>query len=341
MVMVAMATDVKKNPAEAYLAKYAESAVIEMHRSQVPASITLAQAILESGYGRSELAIKANNHFGIHANSTWKGDIYSGTDAGVPTDFRKYDSVLESYHDHSLFLKQPRYSDLYKLRITDYKGWAKGLQKAGYAQDPEYSKKLIRIIEQYELYKYDEMVPEDFTPVFQSSEEPVIQEQEQAQEKEQPRSRRERRKERVEKKSDHVVKLPEPVQEVQLKEVRKYGVYRYNLSRQMFSSNGVAFVYSIEGETYESIAKQYNLFVRELLRYNDLKMPRELEPGTIVYLAPKKLKVAGKPGIYVAEKGVTLWDVSQKFAIKLKRLCKINDYDRDHVLREGDEVILD
>ncbi len=127
-----------------------------MNKYRVPASITLAQGLLESGAGCSELARKSNNHFGIKCHSGWSGrKVYHDDDARGEC-FRAYREVKDSYEDHSKFLKSgSRYAFLFKLRITDYRGWAKGLKKAGYATDHSYANRLITIIEDYDLYKYD------------------------------------------------------------------------------------------------------------------------------------------------------------------------------------------
>lgn len=139
-----------------YIKQYSSLAVDQMNRYKIPASITLAQGLLESGAGQSVLARKSNNHFGIKCHNTWRGrKVYHDDDARDEC-FRAYRKVEESYEDHSKFLTQgARYAFLFKLKITDYKGWARGLKKAGYATDPSYANRLITIIEDYDLYKYD------------------------------------------------------------------------------------------------------------------------------------------------------------------------------------------
>ena len=299
----------QKALADAYLEKYAQMAVEEMHRSGVPASITLAQGMLESSYGRSELAVKANNHFGIQCHSDWKGKRYEHMDAGELRQFRKYKSVLDSYADHSDFLAGgKRYSSLFELEITDYKGWAYGLKKAGYAEDPEYAVKLIRVVEMYGLDKYDllqEVVasgagePERTAPVV------VVAVQE-----EQPLTERQRR------------------------------TYRYNLTREMYSQNGVPFIYAYEGERYSDIARQYGLFLREMLSFNDASEDCELPCGAVVYLQAKKRKAAKEYEEYVVEEGMGMREISQKFAVKLKKLYRMNDVDEEFVPQVGDTIRL-
>jgi len=145
-----------------YIRKYAPLAVLEMHEYKIPASITLAQGILESGNGRSNLAAKSNNHFGIKCHTGWKGKRVYHDDDEKGECFRKYKYVQTSYKDHSTFLSgRRRYESLFKLRRTDYKRWAKGLKKAGYATDRKYPSKLIKIIETYKLYEFDKFTKKD------------------------------------------------------------------------------------------------------------------------------------------------------------------------------------
>lgn len=145
-----------KNDSEKYLQTYSAIAVKQMEKYGIPASIILAQGLLESGAGKSKLAIEANNHFGIKADSRWEGKTISHFDNGNWHKFRVYRNAEKSFEDHSLFLSNnSRYSSLFDLKLTDYKGWAKGLKKAYYAEDREYDKKLINIIERYGLYRYD------------------------------------------------------------------------------------------------------------------------------------------------------------------------------------------
>ena len=141
---------------ENYIKEYRDIAVEEMKRYQIPASITLAQGLLESGAGQSTLARKSNNHFGIKCGGDWRGKTVKHDDDARNECFRVYNNPKDSYRDHSKFLAtRPRYASLFKLDITDYQGWAHGLKKAGYATNPRYAYQLIDIIERYDLYKYD------------------------------------------------------------------------------------------------------------------------------------------------------------------------------------------
>ena len=141
-----------------YIDKYKDEAIYQMKKYKIPASITLAQGILESGDGNSELAKKSNNHFGIKCHSDWKGERVYHDDDKKNECFRKYNKVRNSYDDHSEFLLRPRYAFLFEYSLTDYKSWAKGLKKAGYATNPYYAKHLIKIIEENELHKLDDEV---------------------------------------------------------------------------------------------------------------------------------------------------------------------------------------
>lgn len=158
LLCVFITTIFAQNKNQAYLTyidKYAQLAIIQQNEYGIPASITLAQGLLESGAGQSEFARKSNNHFGIKCHE-WEGDKVYHDDDAKGECFRKYDNVLDSYRDHSLFLKNKgRYSFLFDYSPTDYEAWAHGLKKAGYATDPSYAYKLISLIENYELHKYD------------------------------------------------------------------------------------------------------------------------------------------------------------------------------------------
>jgi len=139
-----------------YIDEFAEIAQSEMKAFGIPASITLAQGLLESGFGKGELASKTNNHFGIKCHTGWEGDFDYYDDDEKGECFRKYNHPMYSYRDHSLFLtSRSRYGFLFDFKRTDYKKWARGLSKAGYATDRKYPQKLISLIEQHELYKYD------------------------------------------------------------------------------------------------------------------------------------------------------------------------------------------
>ena len=155
-VCLSLQAQTRNEQYEDYIKQYRDLAVDEMKKYHIPASITLAQGLLESGAGQSTLARKSNNHFGIKCGSDWQGKTVRHNDDARGECFRAYKHPKQSYEDHSKFLAgRPRYASLFKLKITDYKGWARGLKKAGYATDPRYAQRLIDIIELYDLDKYD------------------------------------------------------------------------------------------------------------------------------------------------------------------------------------------
>ena len=158
----------KRNPRYVeYINQYNKLAVEQMKEHKIPASITLAQGLLESGAGTSLLARKSNNHFGIKCGGSWRGRTVRHDDDARNECFRAYKNVRDSYEDHSAFLTRgARYAFLFRLKITDYKGWARGLKKAGYATDPSYANRLITIIEDYDLYKYDRKGKASKEPTF-------------------------------------------------------------------------------------------------------------------------------------------------------------------------------
>ena len=353
---VPLSLSAQKQPAqEAYIEKYAQMAVDEMFRSGVPASITLAQGMLESANGQSYLATRGNNHFGIKCHD-WKGPgVY--IDAEKKDEcFRKYKSVADSYRDHSDFLRyRDRYKSLFELKTTDYKGWAHGLKRAGYATDPAYPRKLIGIIETYDLSRFDQ------------TDTKAIRKQNKLSRKEARRLKKAAaaaaalaaaQPDSVGAGTD--VAATEPARKPEiinvapgsrvpdspsvLEEPRRYdgsrSEFSFSLTRQLYSQNGVAFVYSTDGESYLSIAKQYDLFPREILYFNDVAEDRELLPGTVVYIQPKKKKAAQHLDKYIAEGGETLWDISQRFGVKLHSIIKKNGFSGDHVLVNGDTVVL-
>ena len=140
---------------EDYISRYKDIAIEQMMKHHIPASITLAQGILESGAGKSLLTVSSNNHFGIKCHNEWTGRRFYKDDDIKDDCFRVYDNAKESFEDHSKFLLRPRYQSLFSLKITDYKGWARGLKACGYATNPQYADKLIGLIELYGLYEYD------------------------------------------------------------------------------------------------------------------------------------------------------------------------------------------
>lgn len=287
-----------------YINMYAGFAVEEMLISGVPASITLAQGILESGDGNSSLAKKAKNHFGIKCHGMWKGKKHYMDDDAKDECFRVYNSVFESYKDHSNFLKgRGRYEDLFKLRMTDYKGWARGLKKAGYATNPKYPALLIRIIEENDLAKYDKMkkAPKGGAKL----------------QKEQ--------KEKGKKPATSVIQDDTPI------------VSAFN--RQMYQRNGIKFIRVKDEDTFESLERLLGMRKWQFYKYNDLSSTDQLEEGMVLYIQPKKNKTR-KADYHIAAKNESLRWVSQEYGVKLSKIAKYNGINIDAETESGQKIWL-
>ncbi len=317
-------------PQEDYIRKYSATAVREMYRSGVPASITLAQGLLESRYGQSELAVKGNNHFGIKCHD-WTGKKMYYDDDAKGECFRVYASADESFRDHSDFLRyRDRYKFLFDYDVTDYKSWAHGLKKAGYATDPAYPSKLIKIIEDYQLYDYDTMTS---AAPDESGKETG---------KKAERRKRQKKSDGAKPETAVIPESPHSIEEPRRLTQEELGEkFSFSLSRKIYSVNGVKFVYANEGETYSSIASRYDLFPKEILRFNDAVANRALMTGEVVYIQAKKTKAARGMDKYISDEGgETMRDLSQRFGLKLKNLCKMNGRGEGYVSQPGDEFIL-
>ena len=362
MAVCALAFSAADTPQQRYIDQYASTAVREMYRSGVPASITLAQGLLESRYGLSALASEGNNHFGIKCYD-WKGRTMKVDDDLKDECFRVYDCADESFRDHSDFLRyRQRYQFLFDFEITDYKAWANGLKKAGYATDPQYPAKLIKLIEDYDLGRFDSMKLSDFDVEEEECEQAVSNARDEeetsvkpavVEEKQLPSHSKKQKKVKVKKIRKHSTKVAEPEPEVipespsVLEEPEMFvsdgarETLRFSLERQVYVLNGVPFVYSEEGDTYQSIAESNDLFLREILAYNDLTITRPLPPGTVVFLQAKKNQSRkGLDKYIVDEDGESLRDICQRYAVKESSVMKMNSFGQGHVLRAGDTVLL-
>lgn len=348
-----------QSPIEKYIAQWAPTAVREMYRSGVPASITLAQGILESRYGLSTLAADGNNHFGIKCHKDWTGKKQYYDDDAKGECFRVYDSADESFRDHSDFLRyRDRYKFLFDFETTDYKSWANGLKKAGYATDPGYPGKLIKYIEDYKLYEYDTMPLTETETLEEKAEEVVGQTVQPEQGKQEVKAKSKDKSSRKSvkaskkkaKKKTSVVdeeltgKIPEsPLSLEEPKRIDKSQLeeFKFSLSREAYSKNGVPFVTSVEGETYSSIAARYGLFLKEILKYNDLAAPQELLPGTVVYLqAKKKQSEKGLDKFIVEDDSQSLRDICQRFGVRMSSVQKMNGFNAGYQPGEGDTIVL-
>lgn len=293
------------SPQTRYIEQYSDLAIAEMQRTGVPASITLAQGLVESAAGQSTLATQANNHFGIKCHRDWKGRTMLRDDDARNECFRAYDTPEESFRDHSDFLRyQDRYKDLFDLKPTDYKGWAKGLKKAGYATDPEYANRLIKVIEDYRLDKFDKGI-------------------------------------KVEVEAPSVIEEVHEVVRVKTSVPQYKERVDISLTRPVFERNGSRFILAVEGDTYGSIAAEYGLFFREILNFNDLDDDMVLDPGTEVYIKAKKKQAA--PGLdkyVVGSDSETLRGICQRYAVRMSSVRKINGFSSDFEPLEGDTILL-
>ena len=264
---------------EEYIKKYRDIAVEEMKKYHIPASITLAQGLLESGAGQSTLARKSNNHFGIKCGSDWRGKTVRHDDDERNECFRAYKHPKQSYEDHSKFLvSRPRYASLFKLKITDYKGWARGLKKAGYATNPRYAEQLIGIIELYDLDKYDKKGGLKW-----------------------------------------MKENPNP--------------------HQPYIANGLVYIVVRSGDSWKSISKEFDISRKKLRKYNDLYKGYELQVGDILYLEKKNRRADKEHIVHVLRAGESMYSISQKYGIRLKRLYKLNKMSEDESTPEVGTIL--
>lgn len=266
---------------ETYIELYKHIAIEEMNRSGIPASIKLAQGILESASGTSTLAMKANNHFGIKCGSRWSGATYYHVDDDydrngnlIKSCFRKYQSPEQSYRAHTEFLMSgARYEFLFSYPKTDYKNWARGLKKAGYATNPQYANLLIKIIQDADLARFDRMI-----------EEVIVYEPENPQN-------------------------PETVQSV---------------TRRKSVNNQVKIILAAAGDTYAELSQILDIPLKKLLKYNDAKSNQVIQQGDYVYTQPKRRKYRYKKEFHIVKKDDTMYQLSQKYGMKLKHIYKRN-----------------
>ena len=310
-----------------YIEEYKNIAMCEMKKNKIPASITLAQGILESGNGTSRLAREGNNHFGIKCHSDWKGRTMRQDDDAPNECFRVYKSAEESYRDHSEFLKNnSRYASLFQLDITDYKGWAKGLKKAGYATLPTYANVLINLIEDYNLQQYDQLV---VSGKFKCKKKDKDKNDEEKVEEPKPENPKKEKKSRR-----HEVVVTVPV----LADCQVVGMTPdHHYIRENF---GVKFVFTKEGDKLDSLAKELRVSEKQLIKYNDLGDKKTFTEGEVVYIGPKRRRAAQGYEYHKIQEGETLRQVSRLYAVRLDRLFKMNGLDENSVLQIGQEIKL-
>ena len=294
-----------------YIEEFAFIAVSEMERAGVPASIKLAQGILESNAGKSELASKGNNHFGIKCHRDWKGKkMYRKDDEPGKSCFRVYDSAQESYIAHTEFLRgNRRYDFLFEYKVTDYKKWAKGLKKAGYATSPTYAPKLIRVVETYELHKYDRMRVEDFAQFADG------------------------KKDKKKKRNDE--------DDRPAKRSRNDAVTS-GFEARIVSFNDIKTVYAAEGESLVDIARESDIALDRIRDYNPVyqNVNQILAANDRVYLQPKRGSYRGNKKYHRVEPGETMEAISHQFGIRLRKLYKRNRLEPGVEVAAGQRVIL-
>lgn len=294
-----------------YVATYKDAAIAQMKRLGVPASIILAQGLLETESGNSDLVKRSNNHFGIKCKSTWTGESVRHTDDAPNECFRKYASAMDSYRDHSNYLyTSPRYASLFKLEPTDYKGWAYGLKRAGYATNPRYPQILISNIEKYNLQQYNEpsdgtrIIPEDIAAMKESK--------------------------AIEKK------------EVVVAEKKDANIFqklfsgKKNKNNQYF--NKLKAFMAFKGTSLLAIATENDIALAKLLEYNDLTTDGLLAEDQWIYLEKKHKE--GNRDIYTALQNESLYDVSQVNGIQLAMLAQYNGIDGGSLVKTGDVIKL-
>lgn len=297
---------------EDYIEQYKKVAIQKMKEYGIPASITLAQGILESGSGNSRLARKANNHFGIKCHKDWDGKRFFMDDDAKHECFRKYKNPADSYRDHSLFLTQRgRYSFLFDYDITDYKKWAHGLKKAGYATNPKYPHLLIGLIERYNLAQYDKGVA--------------------------------KKKKRRKKKSGDQVRVNgtngmtdysgNGAATLMLAHLDPVSITE--TGRDLYENNGARFIRADVGDTYYNLADELDIYSWQLYKYNETDKKHFLQANEIVYIEKKKKKADKKYKTHVVKYGETLRSVSQLYGIRQSSLMKMNDLIIDSNLPVG------
>jgi len=276
-----------------YIDTYKNIAITEEIRTGVPASITLAQGIHETGAGTSELVLKSNNHFGIKCKSDWGGASVSHDDDAKGECFRKYDDPMDSYKDHSDFLKyRPYYSSLFNLDPIDYKAWAYGLKKAGYATNPKYAYILIKLIEDYDLQQYTLLA---LNSKFENGDAIYA------------------NKERNETLSE--ANSNQPLVQKAVAKTYDYptGVFKINETKVVFVKKGTAFL---------KVASDNDITLSHLFDFNDMKAIDISEADQLIYLQRKRK--LGAEEYHVVQEGETIYDVAQLEGIRLESLLEYN-----------------
>lgn len=319
----------------AYIEEWKETAIQQQRDYDIPAAITMAQALLESGAGQSELAVKAKNHFGIKCTNDWFGGVYYHKDEKKSECFRQYKDAAESFKDHSLFLQRPRYATCFEIAVQDYEAWAYRLRECGYATDKLYAPKLIKIIEDYHLDALTELAlqpakserralrAKSQEAKAESKPAPQAETAAPAPAPKQPQKRP--LKATVVKRSEPIMVIhndpePEYVEPLTAREERD----SFMLMHPKHKCNGVTYVVAREGDTYANVAFRLNMRERELREHNDA-LGRELQKGDRIYLSAKK-KTSEKEYVWT-HIGLSLWELSQEEGVTMEAIRKLNGLD--------------
>ena len=308
-----------------YIEKWKETAVANQEDYGIPASIIMAQALLESGAGQSELALKARNHFGIKCTSDWFGGVYYYDDERNGECFRQYNNAAQSFRDHALFLQRPRYSTCFEIAVEDYEGWAHRLKECGYATDKNYAPKLIKLIEDYRLdtlYQGERSkVKSERAKEIEKGKLKIERDDVQQSTKEQKRPL----KAEVVHRSEPIMVIhndpePEYVKPLTAKEERD----SFFLMHPKKKINGVPFVEAREGDTYANVAFRLNVRERDLRMDNDA-LGRDLLVGDLIFLSAKKTAGA-KPYVWT-HVGQSLWELCLSEGVQMEHVQKLNGLD--------------
>jgi hypothetical protein len=322
-----------KERVDSYISQYKNLAIAEMVRTGVPASITLAQGILETAGGQSDLASEANNHFGIKCKNNWTGESMLHNDDAKNECFRKYPSVEDSYKDHSDFLKsRPNYAFLFKLDPTDFEGWAKGLKRSGYATNPNYAQLLIKLIVENNLQQYSLAVlhRQDSNDEMLASSNGVNQtngtENNTAESNENAIQ-------------DEVIAQPvsivQPTAKVVAQKTSTIPEYPVN---KIFTINDVKVIYAKAGTSLLALANYYNTALKKLIEYNDLEETEILSSNQLIFLEKKSKK--GIKEIHIVEPNETLHDISQKEGMQLSVIMEYNNLKKGMQPALGERIYL-
>jgi LysM repeat protein len=292
---------------EEYIATYKEAAIAEMKRSGVPACVTLAQGLLETENGNSDLVKMSNNHFGIKCKKEWTGETVRHTDDAPNECFRKYTCAAESYKDHSDYLKSnQRYASLFMLDVTDYRGWAFGLKRAGYATNPRYPQIVIGHIEKYNLQQYDSGV------VIDSTTDSIL----------------------------NITSLSGDSSKHILASAKLVTVDS-DLANELKSKtkfNGLKAFFASKGMALIAIATAADIDLSKLLDYNDLDKDGLLKDDQLIYLEKKNKK--GNRDVYTALQNESLYDISQNNGVQLKELAQYNNISENEKVKKGTKIKL-